>query len=108
MDKIKVIIVETNKEPYITEIENTLEKLQEIVGGFIDIVEIENGVDLIINDEGKINNLPPNRYLQTDFIAGTFIIAGGNNQTGDTISLSDILHMFFSISNQKTFEKADP
>ncbi len=26
----------------------------------------------------------------------------------DTISLSDILHMFFSISNQKTFEKADP
>ncbi|MCI8308782.1 MAG: DUF3846 domain-containing protein [Clostridia bacterium] len=103
MDRIKVIIVEPNKKPYISEIDNTLEKLQEIVGGFIDILKIENGVDLIINDEGKINNLPPNRYLPNDFIAGTFIIAGGDNETGETISLSDdVLEKYidyFSIEN---------
>lgn len=84
---IKVLVVEPNKEPYIKEIESSLESLQDIVGGLIEYINLENNVDLICNEEGKINNLPFNRSIGNDIIAGTFIIAGVNLQNGETISI---------------------
>ena len=84
---IKVLVVESNKEPYIKEIESSLESLQDIVGGLIEYINLENNVDLICNEEGKINNLPFNRSIGNDIIAGTFIIAGVNLQNGETTSI---------------------
>ena len=84
---IKVLVVEPNKEPYIKEIESSLESLQDIVGGLIEYINLENNVDLICNEEGKINNLPFNRSIGNDIIAGTFIIAGVNLRNGETISI---------------------
>ena len=100
---IKVLVVEPNKEPYIKEIENSLESLQDIVGGLIEYINLENNVDLICNEEGKINNLPFNRSIGNDIIAGTFIIAGVNLQNGETISIpKDKVNKytkFFSLAN---------
>ena len=85
-NKIRVLIVKPNKEPYQAKIEHSLESLQEVVEGLIEIVELENNVDLICNEEGKINNLELNRLVFNDIIAGTFIITGQHK--GETISLS--------------------
>ena len=60
--------------------------MQNVVGGLIEFVELEHNVDLICNEEGKIYNLPMNRAIQNDIIAGTFFIAGQHK--GETISLS--------------------
>lgn len=84
---IKVLIVEPKKEPYVKEIDNTLEEKQKIVGGLIEFVELEETVDLICNDEGKMNNLEMNRIITNDIICGTFIICG--QKDGDSISLTD-------------------
>ncbi|MFR5509145.1 MAG: DUF3846 domain-containing protein [Clostridia bacterium] len=86
MNKIRILIVEPNKEPYQKRINHTLEDMQKVVGGLIEFVELEHNVDLICNEEGKIYNLPMNRAIQNDIIAGTFFIAGQHN--GETISLS--------------------
>ena len=86
MSKIRVLIVEPNKEPRQARIEHTLENLQFTVGGLIEYVELEYNVDLICNEEGKIDNLELNRAITNDIIAGTFIIAGQHD--GETISLS--------------------
>ncbi len=93
MNKIRILIVEPNKEPYQKRINHTLEDMQKVVGGLIEFVELEHNVDLICNDidlicneKGKIYNLPMNRAIQNDIIAGTFFIAGQHN--GETISLS--------------------
>ena len=86
MDKIRVLIVEPNREPYQARIEKGLEEKQKIVGGLIEFVELEHNVDLICNDEGKILNFEMNRVIQNDVICGTFIIAGQHE--GETISLS--------------------
>lgn len=86
MEKIRVLIVEPNKEPYQAKIKKGLEEKQKIVGGLIEFVELEHNVDLIRNDEGKILNLEINRVIQNDIICGTFIIAGQHE--GETISLS--------------------
>lgn len=86
MSKIRVLIVEPNKEPYVKIIENTLKNLQEIVGGLIEIVELNYNVNIICNEEGKMTGLPLNRVIKYDVIVGTFIITGQYN--GETISLS--------------------
>lgn len=86
MKKLKILIIEPNKEPYKIKIEYTLKNLQKLVGGLIDIVELENNVDLICNDEGKTLGLPLNRITKYDIIAGTFLITGHHD--GETISLS--------------------
>lgn len=87
IEKIRVLIVDPTLDPYVEKIENTLEKKQKIVGGLIEFVELENDIDLICNEEGKIYNLPMNRIIKNDIICGTFIIAGQKN--GETISLKD-------------------
>lgn len=86
MSKIRILVVEPNKEPYQMKIENTLENLQDVVKGLIEAVELEYNVDLICNEEGKIHNLPMNRVIPNDIICGTFFITG--QKEGEFISLS--------------------
>ena len=85
-DKIRVLIVEPNIEPYQLKVDNTLKSLQHIVGGYIEVLQLEPTVDIICNEEGKVYHLPLNRVTEFDVIAGTFLIAGHKNE--DSISLS--------------------
>lgn len=82
MNKIKVLVVEPNKAPYVKEIDNTLEAKQEIVGGLIEqLISPKDDVAIILNEEGKLHNLPMNRALYgpdkqpIDIIRGTFFCA---------------------------------
>ena len=85
---IKVVMVEPMKEPYPAEVENTLEGLQKAVGGYIEAVYLEDNVVLVCNEEGKLMGLPGNRSLGNDIIAGTFFVAGSNDD-GEFVSLAE-------------------
>jgi len=85
---IKVILVEPMKEPYPAEVENTLKGLQKAVGGYIETVYLEDYVVLVCNEKGKLLGLPGNRSLGNDIIAGTFFVAGSNDD-GDFVSLTE-------------------
>jgi len=59
----------------------TLEELQKYVGGLIEIVRTKDNKTMVINEEGKINNLPINQkataiypYNGYDFIVGDVLI----------------------------------
>ncbi len=78
---MKVLIVEPGKVPYAKEIANTLEAMQEIVGGYIQAVyPFPDEVALVCNEEGKLEGLPLNRALGDkageiyDIISGTFFL----------------------------------
>lgn len=73
-EKIRCILVKVFEQPKVIEIENNLSTLQKYVGGLIDIVELEDDVDIIINDEGKLLSLSPNLVLYEfgDIIVGDF------------------------------------
>lgn len=93
---IKVLVIEPEKKPAVREIEDSLESLQGIVGGYIEcIYPFDDPVGIICNDEGKLNGLPLNRALRDkrgnvyDVISGTFIVAGLTED--DFGSLSDDL-----------------
>lgn len=54
--KISVLLVEPNKYPKMIEIDDTLEAMQEVVGGDIEeYMPFEDEVAIICNEEGKVN-----------------------------------------------------
>ena len=60
------------------EIANTLEAMQDLVKGLIEVISLTKEVDLVINEEGKIHKLPYNRALVDgsvvyDILAGNII-----------------------------------
>ena len=76
-DRISVMVKEPNRPFIRRRIDNTLEALQEIVGGYIEVVTlVRNKAVLICNEEGKINDLPYNCQIGDDLLFGTIIIAG--------------------------------
>ena len=78
MEKIKVLLIEPMEVPKVEEIPDTLEVLQEAVGGTIQAVyPWEDPVAIVCADEGKLLHFPPNRLLEDyDILVGTFLITG--------------------------------
>ena len=93
-DKLQVVIVEPDKKPYKAIIENELEAFNKIVGGYIEnlfIGRTKKGakVGIVLNEEGKLVELPYNRHIVgLDILVGTFFITAYNLE-GDNISLTD-------------------
>ena len=81
--KISVLLVEPNKYPKMIEIDDTLEAMQEVVGGDIEeYMPFEDEVAIICNEEGKITGMAPNRAVyeensreMLDIICGKFFVA---------------------------------
>lgn len=83
--KISVLLVEPGKYPQTVEIDNSLEAMQELVGGYIEVImPYESQVALVCNEEGRLTNLPLNRALYlgegknrelVDIIHGSFLSA---------------------------------
>ena len=93
---MKVVIVEPLKDPYVKEIDSSLESMQNIVGGLIQaIYPFDHPVALICNEEGKLMRLPLNRALfdkdgnVADIIAGTFFICSAPADRENFDSLTD-------------------
>ena len=87
-EKISVILIEPGKYPKLIEIEDTLEAMQETVGGYIEeYMPFDDEVAIICNEEGKLSGMQGNRRLGKDIIAGPFFIVG---EDGDEFrSLTD-------------------
>lgn len=81
-EKITVLLVEPGKYPKPIEIEDTLEAMQEVVGGDIEeYIPFDDEVAIICNEEGKMNGSELNRAVYSkdkqilDVIAGKFFVA---------------------------------
>ncbi len=85
---MRVLIVEPKKEPYVKEIQNDLKSMQEVVGGYIEIIEIDKNIVIVDNEEGKCIPLDGNRRIGIDIIAGTFFVCGSDDN-GNLLSLTD-------------------
>ena len=72
------VIVKRPDEEYgrIVLIENKLKTLQQIVGGYIEVVSYRPNLLIICNEEGKFLGLEPNIRYHDDIIHGTIIVCG--------------------------------
>lgn len=76
-EKIQAYLLRVNKlsgvvyKGYLAEVDNTLDAEQRYVNydephGLITVLSITDEIDVIANDEGKLKNLPINRFLISD------------------------------------------
>ena len=107
MDQLRGLLVKPNKLPEEITFDNSLEKKQELVEGYIEYAYSDDFPDVafICNEEGKINGLPYNRDIGHDIIAGNFIIISSNVKDGEDVSLSDKqIEKYKKIFNDKSIE----
>ena len=86
---LRIVLKKVGENPEVMNIENTLEAKQKLVDGLIEVVSITNDILLICNEEGKLDNLPPNLLFDNDYIAGDCYFIGDDYKNGDFKSLTD-------------------
>lgn len=74
------IIKRPGQPAFRREIDNTLDALQELVGGYIETVNLPGSIVMIVNEEGKILRLPINFRLNCDLIRGTAVFVSVNGE----------------------------
>jgi hypothetical protein len=89
---LRVVFCDIMSSPVVKDFEigsGSLAALQEAVGGLVDCIAWQPGVDVWVNDEGRINGMPANRHVP-DYgdIHGPFVVAGSNDE-GETVSLTE-------------------
>ena len=76
----------------------SLETLQDAVGGYVQAIDLGDQVTMWCNEEGKMIGLPHNpfgqafwekMYGRTDYIVGDIVLTGGADNEGETIGLTD-------------------
>ncbi|MDD3142187.1 MAG: DUF3846 domain-containing protein [Lachnospiraceae bacterium] len=78
---ISVLLVEPGKYPKKIDIEDSLEAMQEVVGGYIEeYMPFDDDVAIVCNEEGKMNGAELNRAVYykdgelMDIVAGKFFL----------------------------------
>lgn len=94
MDQLTVVIVKPGQHPYTTTITNTLAAFQQTVGGYIQVLQLDEHTALICDEEGKLKGYQPNRGLVlndqlVDVIHGTFILLATDPNTRALTSLTE-------------------
>lgn len=73
---MKILYYAIGKEPEVVEINNSLQDMQDIVGGYIETVPLpslgEGNFVLIVNEEGMVHDLPVNRG---QLVGNMFVVA---------------------------------
>ncbi len=70
----------------------TLTTLQFYVGGYVELVRIAPGIDLYVNEEAILRQMPPNRVFSTHWgqnvpILGDAVLVASNDE-GETVGLT--------------------
>ena len=91
--EIRVLMVEPMESPKLVTLQNDLDSLQKAVSigasyqGLIELVPFEDNVLILCNEEGKLNDLSPNRRFGHDILCGVFYVVAEDDE-GELISLT--------------------
>ena len=80
-------------------IANELHALQKAVGGYIEVVTLGDGLAAIVNEEGKLNDLPFNRGLYAggidpvDYLFGSVLIVGTDGEDFRSLTSEELARL---------------
>ena len=77
MKKIRIVKKAVGEVPVVVDIANELEAYKQIVGGWIETVQLNNNIIMVCNEEGKLEGLKENFYMASlhDMIVGDVFFA---------------------------------
>lgn len=87
--KLKVLYKKVGQEPELLEINHTLNEMQNLVDGLIEVVPYKNNILLVCNDEGKLLNMKVNILFDNDCIAGDCFFVGDDYKNASFKDLTD-------------------
>lgn len=73
---IKALYKEPGKAPIIINVENELEALQRVIGGYLETASARNDVCVICDEEGRLKGLPFNVAVWGVSFVGPILIVG--------------------------------
>ena len=86
---MQVVCKSPGRPPVITQVKNTLEALQQAVGGPIETVTLARDAVIICNEEGWLRDLPFNcRFCGINFV-GTILVVGVDGDEFSGLSEAD-------------------
>lgn len=91
MEKINVFVKLPFQDALVySEIDNELEAFQNIVGGYIETLPVDDEIQMIVNEEGKLLSLLPNFAWRGDYIVGPAIFCRWDEDTGEFMDAKEI------------------
>lgn len=98
--KLRGVIIKADGSSEAVEVENSLYGLQQIVGGYIEMVHLRDGADLFCNEDGIRLGLPRNEYAQAlveshgqrpiiGHLLGDCLVLGETNAAGDSTDVPE-------------------
>ena len=98
MNKLTVLHVRVEEEPEVITVENSLEHLKRLVGGWFEIVSITDDIIMVVNEEGAIDELPINFITaKKEVSSNTFGIQLLHEVHGDVFFVSTLSDEFHSL-----------
>jgi len=91
--RIKVISIPVGSDPLVVEIAPTLKAMQDLVGGFIEMVPLDGGIELVCDEEGKLKGKPLHLRLfdGRDFVAGDcFLVRHDDEGEAASVTPADV------------------
>ena len=76
MGEIKALYKKPGEELKESRIDNTLEALQEAVGGHIETLTLDHDLVVVCNEEGKLRGMDYNATVASEDIVGPFLALG--------------------------------
>lgn len=105
---IKVVKIEVGQPPVAKEMENTLKGIQAEVGGLMECIYLDDGCIAVVNEEGKINGMQPNRRIGADIICGPFFICGDDGENFASLSDDEIQKYSLRFEPTEEFTGQEP
>ena len=102
MAEITALYVVPDRRPMLITFEDELENYQNLVGGYVEALSLNDNTDIICNESAKLERMLPNRMLKYsdfdgiedkgskdfDLIHGSFLVIGADNEQGIWNSLT--------------------
>lgn len=86
---MKVVVMKPDALPDVQDIPNTLEALQELVGGYVEVVTVGDNVAVVCNEEGRLDGLPYCATIGDVQFVGNIAIVGTDGCEFTDVPFSD-------------------
>lgn len=89
---LKVVVAMPGEMPKVQEIDGSLESMQALVGGYVELVHVRElpGLDVYVNEDGRSKKLAPNRIVGGHRIVGPILVSASKGEDMTTMSEQQI------------------
>jgi hypothetical protein len=98
MKKLTVLHARVGEEPAVVTIDNDLESLKSLVGGWIETVRLPDDILMVVNEEGMLHDLPLNFIT---FVRDFGTLKPVHEIAGDVFFVSTLGENFISLDKEQ-------